>query len=89
MPAAGDVGHDRLRLRLVRLAQVAIELQDVGDVLRGLVAGAVTADDEVLAGTLVVGIGCDFNGMRLRGGCYRGEYSGELRVSMLLEWPKQ
>ena len=36
-----------MRLCVVHLMQAAIELQDVGDVFRNLVAGAVTADGEV------------------------------------------
>lgn len=35
--------HHRSRLRLIRFAQMAIELQDVGDALRDLVAGAVSS----------------------------------------------
>ena len=35
------------RRRLLRLAKVAIELQDIGDVVGNLVSGAVAADDDV------------------------------------------
>ena len=46
------------RLGFLRLAQAAIELQDIGNVLGNLVAGAVAADDdvshEVLAGNQVM-----------------------------------
>jgi len=38
------------RLCFLRLAQAAIALQDVGDVLGNLVAGAVAADDDVAHG---------------------------------------
>jgi hypothetical protein len=48
-------------------AQAAIELQGLGNVLRDLVAASVTADDEVLASALVVGIGRGLRGMGLRG----------------------
>jgi hypothetical protein len=42
-------------MRLVRLAQAAIQLQHVRDVFRGLVVGVVTADDEVFRlGFLIV-----------------------------------
>jgi hypothetical protein len=44
---AGIAKRHLPRLGLVRLAQAAIELQDVGNAFRDLVAGAVTADDEV------------------------------------------
>jgi len=63
----GVVGHQLPRLRLVGLAQAAIELQGVGDILLDFVAGAVTADDQVFAGGLVVGGVGGFHGMRLRG----------------------
>ena len=41
------VKHQLPRLCLLRLAQAAIELQHIGDVLGNLVAGAVAADDDV------------------------------------------
>ena len=44
------VKHQLPRLRLLRLAQAAIELQHIGDVLGNLVAGAVAADDDVAHG---------------------------------------
>ncbi len=46
------VKHQLPRLRLLRLAQAAIELQHIGDVLGNLVAGAVAADDDVAHGEL-------------------------------------
>ena len=44
---AGIVKHKLPRLRLLRLAQAAIELQHVRDVFGDLVAGAVAKDDDV------------------------------------------
>jgi len=47
---AGIVKHKLPRLRLLRLAQAAIELEDVGNVLGDFVAGAVAEDDDVSHG---------------------------------------
>jgi len=61
----GIVKHHLPRMRPVGLAQAAIQLQDVGDVLADFVAGAVTADDEVFRLGLAVGVGGVVHGMRL------------------------
>ena len=47
---AGIVEHHLVRLGLRGLAQAAIELENIGDVLADVVAGAVAADDDVFHG---------------------------------------
>ena len=51
---AGIVIHDLARVSLRRLAQAAIELQHIGDVLADLVAGAVAQHDDVARFVMLV-----------------------------------
>jgi hypothetical protein len=47
---AGIVEHELMRLRLAGVPQAPIQLENVGNVLADLVAGAVAADDDVFHG---------------------------------------
>lgn len=66
----------RVRLHRRGLAQAAIQLQDFGDVLVDLVAGAATVDDEVFRGRVAVGTGRGLDGIRLRVMLPESEYRG-------------